>query len=70
MSADQKELRGLADADLVKALDAIALAKGLDRNAYVNKVLTAHVSSYFVELRLVQAMCRDNPLLAEDAGKV
>jgi hypothetical protein len=69
MSADQKELRGLADADLVRALDAIALAKGLDRNAYVNKVLSSHVASYFNELRLVQTMCRDNPLLAEDAGK-
>jgi hypothetical protein len=69
MSADQKELRGLADADLVRALDAIALAKGLDRNAYVNKVLASHVASYFDELRLVHRMCSDNPLLVESHGK-
>lgn len=70
MSIDTKELRGLAPADLVRALDAIALAKGLDRNQYVNKVLEAHVKSYMDELTVVTNMMRGNPLLAEQARSV
>lgn len=65
MSPETKELRGLAPADLVRALDAIALAKGLDRNAYVNEVLAAHVKSYLDELTVVTQMLRGNPLLTE-----
>lgn len=60
-----KELRGQAPVDLVRALDAIALAKGLDRNAYVNTILQAHVASYLSELSLVMSMCRGNPLLPD-----
>lgn len=65
MSADTKELRGLAPADLVRALDAIALAKGMDRNAYVCEVLERHVKAYLDELTVVTAMLRGNPLLPE-----
>lgn len=65
MSADTKELRGLAPADLVRALDAIALAKGLDRTEYVNQVLGAHVKSYLEELTVVTQMLRGNPLLPQ-----
>ena len=67
MVADTKELRGLAPADLVRALDAIALAKGLDRNAYVNQVLELHVKSYLDELTVVTSMLRGNPLLPESS---
>ena len=67
MVADTKELRGLAPADLVRALDAIALAKGLDRNAYVNQVLELHVRSYLDELTVVTSMLRGNPLLPESS---
>lgn len=63
--SDIKELRGEAPADLVRALDAIALAKGLTRNAYVNEVLKAHVVSYLTEASLVVNICRGNPLLPE-----
>lgn len=62
--SETKELRGLADADLVRALDAIALAKGMDRNHYVNQVLEAHVKLYLDELTVVTQMLRGNPLLA------
>jgi len=65
MSIETKELRGLAPADLVRALDAIALAKGLDRNAYVNQVLELHVKLYLDELTVVTSMLRGNPLLAD-----
>jgi len=69
MSSETKELRGLAPADLVRALDAIALAKGIDRNAYVNQVLESHVKSYLAELTLVGSMLRGNPLLSESERK-
>ena len=62
---ETKELRGLAPADLVRALDAIALAKGLDRNAYVNEVLHRHVQSYLAELSVVTTILQGNPLLTE-----
>lgn len=68
MSGETKELRGLAPADLVRALDAIALAKGMDRNAYVNQVLESHVKSYLNELTLVVSMMRGNPLLPDASG--
>jgi len=67
MSGETKELRGLAPADLVRALDAIALAKGMDRNAYVNQVLELHVKSYLDELTVVTSMLRGNPLLTDSA---
>lgn len=62
---EHKELRGLAPADLVRALDAIALAKGQDRNQYVVSVLEQHVKSYLAELTVVQAMLRGNTLLPD-----
>ena len=65
---ETKELRGLCDANIVRALDAIALARGLDRNAYVCEVLAAHVDKYFVEHTLVASMMRGNPLLKESQG--
>jgi hypothetical protein len=64
---DMKELRGLAPADLVKALDAIAMAKGLDRNAYVNAVLEKHVRSYLDELSVVSSSLKGNPLLTDSS---
>ena len=66
-SLETKELRGLAPADLVRALDAIALAKGLDRNAYVNQVLECHVKQYLDELTVVTRMLHGNPLLPDAA---
>ena len=66
MSADDtKELRGDAPADLVRALDALALAEGLSRTAFINKILSGHVKSVFDKHRLIQRMCGDNPLLSE-----
>jgi len=62
------ELRGQCPTNIVAALDALAMARGMDRNAYVNQVLVAHVE---VEVHnasvLVRAM-RGNPLLPDDLG--
>ena len=40
---DKIELRGLCPIELAQALDAIAMAKGMDRNAYVVHVLSLEV---------------------------
>lgn len=65
MAIETKELRGDCPADLVRALDAIALAKSMDRSKYVNQVLSAHVSSYLAELTVVTQMLRGNPMLPD-----
>lgn len=62
---EHKELRGLAPADLVRALDAIALARGKDRNEYVVEVLSSHVRAYLAEISVVAAMLKGNSLLPE-----
>lgn len=67
-ASGKTELRGLAPADLVCALDAIALAKGLDRNAYIVEVLETHVRDYLEEISVVTTTLRGNPLLS-DAGR-
>lgn len=66
---ETKELRGLAPADLVRALDAIALAKGQDRNQYVVEVLDAHVRSYLAEISVVAQMLKGNSLLPDAARR-
>ena len=62
--ADTKELRGDAPIDLVVALDALALAKDMTRNAYVVDVLMKHANKE-IHRHLVEANAlRGNPLLA------
>ena len=64
-SPDTKELRGDAPADLVQALDALAQADGQCRNAYVNKVLLAHVKERLHQISLGHRMLIGNPLYPE-----
>lgn len=64
-SPDTKELRGDAPADLVQALDALAQADGQSRNAYVNKVLLAHVKERLHQISLWHRMLIGNPLYPE-----
>lgn len=69
MSPEKTELRGLASTDLVQALDAIALSRGMDRNHLVNNILTAEVQRIAHELKVLNRMARGNPLLSDaDAG--
>jgi hypothetical protein len=65
-----KELRGLAPADLVQALDAFALAQGKDRTTYVNEVLLQHVRARCDELTVLTRMLDGNPLLTEPQRSV
>lgn len=67
--SDTKELRGLAPTEIVCALDAIAMAKGLERNAYVVQILKAHVEKYLDELNVVHSALRGNPLLKDATRK-
>ena len=68
MPADKIELRGLCPIELAQALDAIAMAKGMDRNSYVVHVLSSEVRRYLAEANVALRTLRGNPLLAESAG--
>ena len=63
--ADTKELRADAPADLVRALDALALAHDLNRTTYMVQVLERHVALEIHRLNLLNSMLKGNPLLAE-----
>ncbi len=64
-TSDTKELRGDAPTELVQALDALAQAGGISRNAYVNKVLLDHVKVRLHETSLAHRMLIGNALYPE-----
>jgi hypothetical protein len=62
------ELRGLCSPELASALDAIAMSRGMDRNAYVVQVLEADVKRVLHESSVINRALRGNPLLEEVMG--
>ena len=68
MAADKSELRQLAPNHLLQALDAIAMAKGMERHAYIEAVLKAEVVRVGHEAMVVARCLQGNPLLSDDAG--
>ena len=68
MAADRTELRGVVTTDLAQALDAIAMAKGIDRHAYVVQVLESEVRQVTHEASVIARVLRGNPLMPEDNG--
>ena len=68
MGADVTELRGVVSSDLAQALDAIAMAKGLNRHAYVVQVLEAEVKRVTHEASVIVRVLRGNPLATESNG--
>lgn len=62
------ELRGQCPSHIVAALDALAMARGLDRNAYVNSILSAHVQEEVDRASVLVRTLRGNPLLSDDVG--
>ncbi len=62
------ELRGQCPSHIVAALDALAMARGLDRNAYVNSVLSAHVQEEVDRASVLVRTLRGNPLLSDGTG--
>lgn len=69
MAADKTELRGMVSSDLAVALDAIAMARGMDRHSYVVHVLESEVKKVAHEAMLLSRMLRGNPYMAEPCGK-
>ena len=70
MAADKTELRGLVSNELAAALDAIAMARGMDRNTFVVSVLDREVRRIAHEAMLLHRTLRGNTYLAEpDAVK-
>ena len=65
MAADKTELRGLVPTPLAQALDALALADGLDRNEYVTRVLHGHVVVEVHKLNVRTRTLKGNPYLTE-----
>lgn len=68
MASDKSELRQLAPTHLLQALDAIAMAKGMERHAYIEAVLKAEVVRVGHEAMVVARCLQGNPLLSDDAG--
>ena len=68
MSADTTELRGQAPIALVQALDALAMAAGMNRTEYVNKVLHKHVVEEVHVTNMRLRMLRGNPYLSDAAA--
>lgn len=69
MAAEKVELRGMASADLVSALDAIAISRDMDRTALVNQELTRFVKRVGHEATLLMRMARGNALLSPDGAE-
>ena len=68
MAAEKSELRQLAPNHLLQALDAIAMAKGMERHTYIEAVLKAEVVRVGHEAMVVARCLQGNPLLSDDAG--
>lgn len=68
MDADKSELRQLAPTHLLQALDAIAMAKGMERHVYIEAVLKAEVVKVGHEAMVVARCLQGNPLLGSDHG--
>lgn len=68
MAIDKAELRGMASTDLIQALDAIAMSRGLDRTQLVNQILETEVKRIAHEANLLLRMARGNALLSESVA--
>ena len=68
MATDKSELRQLAPNHLLQALDAIAMARGMERHAYIEAVLTAEAKKVAHEASVISRCLQGNPLLSDDAG--
>lgn len=68
MSADKTELRQLLPSALLQALDAIAMAKGMTRHDYVERVLDMDARRVAHEASVVARCLRGNPYGSESDG--
>lgn len=68
MAAEKSELRQLAPTHLLQALDAIAMARGMERHAYIEAVLTAEAKKVAHEAMVLSRCLQGNPLVSESSG--
>ena len=68
MVTEKVELRGLRPTELAQALDALAHADRMDRNAYVVQVLEAHVKVEAHKTMVRHRMLRGNPYFTDAEG--
>ena len=68
MATDKSELRQLAPTHLLQALDAIAMAKGMERHAYIEAVLTAEAKKVAHEASVITRCLQSNPMLSDAEG--
>ena len=68
MAADKSELRQLAPNHLLQALDAIAMAKGMERHVYIEAVLSAEARRVAHEASVISRCLQGNPLLSDGNG--
>ena len=68
MASDKSELRQLAPNHLLQALDAIAMAKGMERHVYIEAVLSAEARRVAHEASVISRCLQGNPLLSDDSG--
>lgn len=68
MAADKSELRQLAPTHLLQALDATAMARGMERHAYIEAVLTAEAKKVAHEAMVLSRCLQGNPLLSDGSG--
>ena len=68
MAQDKAELRQLVSVHVLQGLDAIAMAKGLERHAYVEAVLSKEVMTVAHEASVIARCLHGNPLASETNG--
>mgnify|MGYP000980224434 CR=1 FL=1 len=68
MHHEKAELRQLAPRALLQALDAIAMAKGMDRTEYIEAVLTREVKKVAHEASVIARCLTGNPLASDTDG--
>ena len=68
MAAEKSELRQLAPNHLLQALDAIAMAKGMERHTYIEAVLKAEVVRVGHEAMVIARCLQGNPLVSDANG--
>ena len=68
MATDKSELRQLAPTHLLQALDAIAMARGMERHAYIEAVLLAEAKRVAHEATVIARCINGNPMLSDSTG--
>ena len=65
MAADKTEVRGLMRVDLAEFLDVAAMARNMDRNNLINKILFQWAEMEAHRSNVLQRAAKNNPLLSE-----